>query len=48
MITETTTRVQDRRTGAQGALINDRTAPVAIVKFDELPELTWVDWKDIA
>ena len=48
MQTPTATRVQDRHTGATGTLVNDRTAPVAIVKFDHLPEATWTDWENLA
>lgn len=44
----TGSRVQDRATGAQGVLLNDRTAPVAIVQFDDLPGPTWADWTDLA
>lgn len=41
-------RVHDRRSGTEGVLLNERTAPVAIVQYDDLPEPTWADWKDIA
>lgn len=43
----TTTRVQDRTTGAKGDLLNTPEADVAIVKFDDLPEITWAEWKDL-
>ncbi|MBU8824142.1 hypothetical protein [Mycolicibacterium goodii] len=48
MTTNTTGRVRDLHTGAQGLLLNERNAPVAIVQYDNLPEPTWADWKDIA
>jgi hypothetical protein len=41
-------RVQDRRTGAKGVVLNDRNADIAIVKFDDWPEPTWAEWKDLA
>ncbi|ASR85395.1 hypothetical protein SEA_SYRA333_93 [Mycobacterium phage Syra333] len=41
-------RVQERRTGRQGTLRNAPGAEVAIVKWDDLPEVTWAEWSDLA
>ncbi|APD18251.1 hypothetical protein SEA_HAMMY_89 [Mycobacterium phage Hammy] len=41
-------RVQERSTGRQGILRNDPAAEVAIVKWDDLPEVTWAEWSEIA
>jgi hypothetical protein len=43
----TGSRVQDRSTGAQGVLLNEHTAPVAVVQFEDLPGPTWADWTDL-
>lgn len=41
-------RVQDRKTGAKGTVLNGRDAEVAIVQFDDLPHPTWAEWRDLA
>lgn len=41
-------RVQDRRTGAKGTLLNERGRPIAIVHWDAHPYPTWADWSDLA
>lgn len=41
-------RVQDRRTGAKGTLLNERGRPIAIVHWDAHPLPTWADWSDLA
>lgn len=38
----------ERATGRKGQLLNDPTADVAVVQFDDLPEPTWAEWSDIA
>ncbi|WP_170292447.1 hypothetical protein [Mycolicibacterium grossiae] len=43
-----TTRIQNRQTGAKGDLLNDRTADIAIVQYDDLPYPTWTEWTDLA
>ncbi|WNM69033.1 hypothetical protein SEA_TRIBLETROUBLE_92 [Mycobacterium Phage TribleTrouble] len=41
-------RVQERSSGRQGTLRNSPTGEVAIVKWDDLPEITWAEWSEIA
>ncbi|WP_156750793.1 hypothetical protein [Mycobacterium sp. 852013-50091_SCH5140682] len=48
MITSAETRVQDRKTGIKGALLNDESRPIAIVQWDNAPHPTWADWSDLA
>lgn len=43
-----TERVQDRTTGRKGDLLNARTAATAIVQWDDQPNPTWAEWRDIA
>lgn len=40
--------VMERATGRKGVLLNDHTAPVAVVRFDDLSGPTWADWQDLA
>lgn len=42
------TRVQNRQTMDKGTLLNERTAEIAIVQYDNLPHPTWTEWRDIA
>jgi hypothetical protein len=44
----TATRVQNRQTLAKGDLLNETTAEIAIVQYDDLPYPTWTDWRDLA
>lgn len=46
--TAASTLFQERATGRKGILLNDRSADIAIVQFDDLPEITWAEWKDLA
>lgn len=41
-------RVQDRKTGAKGTVLNDPDAKMAIVFFDDMPYPTWAEWRDLA